>query len=168
MNISQRMTESNVLAPSKKFVARAIPVDGGYIALFSIPGLIPRYVGYDQTNPRVFPTAEQAEIEARTAAFKIANSPRETQARGKNVRTEKLSGSDVAILIAEAGLSLTLLAHIAGTNVNRVQSWIDGVDSMPHPIRLLLEIFKAHPELIDMAESITESVSTERRPREPK
>lgn len=157
--------EVDVLAPSKSFVARAIPVEGGFIAQFSAPGLIPRYIGRSQDNPKIFISAQKAEEEARKAAFEIANSPRKNQARGKNVKIEKLSGPPVAVLIAEAGLTLTLCAHIAGTSIDRVQSWIDGLDFMPHPIRLLLEIFKAHPEIVDMAEDITDRASIEKRPR---
>lgn len=151
-----------MLAPSRSFVARAIPVQGGFIAQFSAPGLIPRYVGRDQDKPRVFSTAEEAEEAARKAAFEVANRPRKTQARGKNVKVAKLSGPDAAVLIAEANLTLTLCAFLAGTSVDRVQSWVDGVDSMPHPVRLLLEIFKENPDMIDIAERVTEAVTVPR------
>jgi len=158
--------DTDMLAPSKKLVAKAIPVDGGWIAQFSAPGLVPRYVGWSQDNPKVFATAEAAEEEARLAAFEVFNKPRETQARGRNVRIAKLSGPEAADLIARAGVTLTWLAHVATSgNVDRVQSWVDGIDNMPHPVRLLLEAIIAHPDLADLFEDITDSVASERRPR---
>ena len=150
--------------PSKTFVAKAVPCQDGFYAKFSAPGLIPRLVGYQQ-QPKVFATAEAAENAARLAAFEVANAPRKTQRRGKDVRYTKLSGPDFAVLLAESGLSLTLFAYLYGTSPDRVQSWLDGVDGCPHPVRVLLEIFKRHPETIDTAEDVTEKVTTERRPR---
>lgn len=157
--------ETDMLAPSRSFVARAIPVQGGYIAQFSAPGLIPRYVGMNQDDPKVFATAEDAEEAARKAAFAVANKPRQTQRRGKDVRYEKLSGPDFAVLLAESGLSLTLFAYIYGSSVDRVQGWIDGADNAPHPARVLLEIFKANPDMVDVAEDVTNAATTDRRPR---
>lgn len=156
-----------MLAPSKSYVAKAIPVDGGYIAQFSAPGLIPRYVArsHEPDNPIVFDTAEEAENEARRAAFGILNKPRQTQRRGKDVRYQKLSGPEFAVLLAESGLSLTLFAHIYGTSVSRAQGWLDGADNAPHPARVLLEIFKANPEMVDVAEDVTNAATTDRRPR---
>lgn len=157
--------ETDMLAPSRSFVARAIPVQGGFIAQFSAPGLIPHYVGRDQDNPRVFATAKEAEDAARLTAIEVANKPRKTQRRGKDVRYEKLTGPDFAVLLAESGLSLTLFSYIYGTSVDRAQSWVDGLDNAPHPARVLLEIFKANPDMVDVAEDVTNAATTERKPR---
>lgn len=157
--------EEIVLAPSKSYVAKAIPVEGGYIAQFSAPGLIPRYVArpHDPENPTVFPTIAEAEGAARVAVFGALNAPRKQHARGKNERYEKLSGPDFAVLLAESGLGLTFFAWLYGTSPDRVQSWIDGTDNAPHPARVMLEVFKAHPNAVDIAEEVTNAVTTNRR-----
>jgi DNA-binding transcriptional regulator YiaG len=151
--------------PSRHYIAKAVPCDNGFHARFSAPGLYPRLVARPHSEPTIFEYEAEAEIAAMTALFGILNAPRETQSRGKDMRYQKLSGPEFAVLLAESGLSLTLFAYLYGTSPDRAQSWIDGVDSAPHPARILLEIFKRHPELVDEAEDITAAVTTERRPR---
>lgn len=156
----------DVLAPSKTYVANAIPRDDGYLAQFSAPGLIPRYVSHAHNNdPIVYDTEEDAKNAARDAMMRILNAPRRTQVRGKNARYEKMTGPEFAVALAESGLSLTLFAFIFGTSVDRAQQWIDGVDNVPHPARVLLALFRDNPQNVDIAEQVTESVTTDRRPR---
>lgn len=154
------------LVPSKSYIAKAVPANGGFHALFSAPGLLPRLVGA-HAAPQVFTSPAAAEIAAMRALYGILNEPRQQQARGKDMRYQKLSGPEFAVLLAETGIGLTLFAHLYGTSPDRVQSWIDGVDSPPHPARILLELFKRQPVLVDIAEGVTEAVTTERRPRGP-
>lgn len=158
--------EEDLLAPSKTLVAKAIPVEDGYIAQFSAPGLIPRYVSLAHTpsTPIVFDTEEEAENAARKAAFGIFNTPRQTQARGKNVRFQKMTGEEFAVALAEARIGMTLFAYVYGTSVDRVQTWIDGTDGVPHPARVLLALFKESERNVDIAEEVTDSVTTDRRP----
>lgn len=155
--------EEDVLAPSKTFVAKAIPTDDGYLAQFSAPGLIPRYVTYAHNNEAVvYPSQDAAEDAAREATFAILNKPRKGHKRGKQEKYQKLSGPDFAVLLAESGVGLSLFAYLYGSSIDRVQGWIDGLDNAPHPARVLLEIFKADPRMIDIAEVITDSCTTDR------
>ncbi len=153
--------------PSKQYVAKAVPCDGGFHAKFSAPGLYPRPVtrATAPDRPRLFNREIEAQYAAMTALFGILNKPRETQRRGKDTRYQKLTGPELAVLLAEAEIGLSLFAWIWGTTPDRAQSWIDGADGTPHPVRILLEFFKRHPELIDEAIEITSKVSAERRPR---
>lgn len=153
-----------ILAPSKTFIAKAIQTSDGFHAVFSAPGLVPRKVGRDG-HPFAFDSEKEAENAALRALFGALNAPRETQGRGRDTRYRKLTGPEFAVLLAESKIGLTLFAHIYGTFPDRVQSWIDGTNDVPHPARVLLEIFKAHPKTVDTAERVTEAVATERKPR---
>jgi hypothetical protein len=153
--------------PSKTYVAKAVPVEGGFHAKFSAPGLIPRLV-MDPDNhnrPRLFMAEQAAQISAMYALYGILNKPRKSHLRGKDVRYKKLDGPEFAVLLAETNIGLTLFAWLWGCSMDRAQSWLDGTDGTPHPVRILLELFKRHPELVDEAIEITEKVTTERKPR---
>lgn len=158
--------ESEVLQPSKTLVAQAIPVEDGWLAQFSAPGLIPRYVTMTHSPdvPHVFDTKVEAEEAARKAAFGIFNKPRQTQSRGKNDRYEKMSGPEFAVALAETGVGLSLFAYVYGTSVDRAQAWIDSTENVPHPARVLLALFKDSARNVDIAEKVTDSVTTARRP----
>lgn len=150
--------------PARMYVAKAVQSDDGFHAVFAAPGLVPRKVTRpDAPNkPIPFPTKKAAEEEARRALFGILNAPRINQRRGKDVKYQKLSGPEFAVLLAESGLSLTLFSYLYGTSPERAQTWIDGVDFAPHPARVLLEIFKANPEMVDLAEKVTDEATTPR------
>ena len=75
-----------------------------------------------------------------------------------------MNGPEFAVALAEAGIGLTLFAYIYGTSIERAQQWIDGIESVPHPVRLLLELFRAYPTTIDLAESVTDAHTIARRP----
>lgn len=150
--------------PAKKYIARAIPHGGFFYAQWAAPGMVPKYV-LERGNRAVFDTHEEAEEAARYHLFNALNSVRDGRISGKPERYRKMTAAEGAVLLAEAGLTPSFFAFLYGTSRERVLKWIDGVEDWPHPARLLLKIFKANPGMIDLAETVTESVTTERKPR---
>jgi hypothetical protein len=160
--------------PARKYVAKVIPhpSGSGHLAQFAFPGVIPLYVS-DDGIPIVYDTEDEAKCAALDALFKSMNKrPREG---GKRERYKPLSGSELAILTAEAGLAPSFFCYLWGTTTERFFEWIDEVKNkdgrvmpVPHPVRVMLEIFKDKDigqRAIDIAEKVTEQVTTERKPR---
>ena len=149
-----------VLKPAKTFVARAVPdAEGGFNAMFAAPGLIPvRSTRFGDPRPLRFETEDEAVIEAMRALFALLNRPRE-KARHHEVklgRPKRLTGAELALQMEELGMTRELLALIYGTSLNRILQWIDGVEDIPHPIRVLLALFRDNPDRnIDIAEAVT-------------
>jgi DNA-binding transcriptional regulator YiaG len=115
-------------------------------------------------TPEVFTGQREAEAEARRVLFNMLNSgpPRETATKDKLAAYEKLTGPEFAVLLSEIDVSPTWFAFIMATNYPRVMDWISGAQDVPHTARVLLEIFKRHPEAIDTAEEATRAVASER------
>jgi hypothetical protein len=87
-------------------------------------------------------------------------------------RYKPLSGPEFAALVADANLTPTFFYYLTNTTTKRFFDWVDEAPNkdrrntpIPHNVRVLLEIFKKHPETIDTAEAVTERVTTERKPR---
>lgn len=150
--------------PAKKFVAQAVPYAGGYRAQWAAPGLVPAFV-MERGSVAVFGSKDSAENAARIHLFNALNLPRERRTSGKPERYKKMTSVEGAVKLRESGLTPSFLAYLYGTSQDRVLKWIDGVEDWPHPARLLLEIFKACPAMIDIAERVTDSVTEERKPR---
>ena len=167
--------------PAVTFVATAIPLpDGRYLAQYAAPGLVPSYVTVGNPPvPKVFQESWDAENEARKTLFNTLNRARRpivkrVDAAGnvterrvlrvKRERQKKLTGREFAIKLAEAGLTPTFMAFLYGTSPDRVMKWIDGIEDIPHPVNVLLEIFKSDPRTIDVAEALTASVTTRMEP----
>jgi hypothetical protein len=178
--------EIDMSQPMKKPAARpkrldptygvdAIPNAGGdgFIAFYRMPGLAPGYIRDPGTNRvSIFETEDAAVAAGARRLFEVMNTPR-VRAKansGKREKYERLSGPEFAQLLQESGITLTFFAFLYGTTERRVLGWIDGVnekgevDLAPHPARVMLELFKANQSNIDLAEQITDSVTTARTP----
>lgn len=151
--------------------AEAIPnTDGeGYLGLYRAPGLAPGFVRDPRTNRvKTFATKDSAIAAASLRLFDVLNKPRlRTVTRsGKSERYRKLTKQELAVLINEAGITHKFFTYLYGTTERRFSEWLTGVNEKgneelaPHPVRVLLEIFKAHPETIDTAEKVTDSVTS--------
>lgn len=150
--------------PARRFIAKSILTSGGFRAQWAAPGLVPAYV-MDRGRPAVFDDEDSAENAARFHLFNALNKARDGLISGKPERYRKMTASEGAIALAEAGLTPSFFAFLYGTSRDRVLKWIDGVEDWPHPARLLLEIFKANPSTIGLAEAVTDSVTEARKPR---
>ena len=166
--------------PSRQYVARALPLaSGGHLAQYAFPGVMPRYVtaehvepgqGDGNRKPRIFDTAEHAEDAARVALFEALNNrPSETRMRD---RYRLMSGPDLADAVRACGITPTFACYLLGIPTARFFQWVDETTDKqgnpiapPHMARLLLAMFQGLPGAIYLAESITEQVTTERKPR---
>lgn len=152
--------------PSHVFIARAVPTSSGrFHALLSAPGLVPNTHKDKSGNPQEFDTAEEAELVAMRALFAVLNKPRQ-MARKKQKSPEryrKMTNVEFAVTLQNVGLTPTFFAFLYGTSQARVIQWIDGTDAVPHPARIFLAIFAADEKAIDIAEEVTEQVTTSRR-----
>lgn len=141
----------------------------GWVGVYWAPGITPGLVR-NGPAPMVFSSDMEAKNAAAARLFDVLNSPRDRiKSRSSKVESyAKLTGAEFADLLKETGLSPTAFAFIYGTSDVRVFSWIDGVNSkgepqdVPHPARVLLEIFKENPDAIQMAQAVTESVTVRR------
>lgn len=153
------------LKPAKNHIAKAVPAQrGGFHAQFAFPGVAPQYVN-DRGVPVLYDDEEEAEKAACVALFKKLNARPKDRSTPESYR--RLTGAELAVLIAEAGITPTFFSYLNNTRLERLFNWIDGVedkDLAPHQVRVLLEIFKRHPETIDTAEAVTEAVTSQRKP----
>ncbi len=168
-------TTKSKIMPEKEldivYGAEAIPnMDGdGFIGLYRAPGLAPGLVRDPETNRvRHFPTQEGAIAAASTRLFEILNKPRlRTVTRsGKAERYEKLTKQELAILLNQSGITHKFFTYLYGTSERRLAEWLNGVNDKgqeeraPHPVRVMLELFKANPQNVDIAEAVTDAVTS--------
>lgn len=175
------MQDSKPARAARRYVASAVPrANGGFLAQYAFPGVTPRYVttehveaGQGRGQPRVFDYAEDAEDAARLALFEALNNrPSENT---KRERYQFMTGPEFAEAVRAAGITPTFFCYLWGTNTERFFQWVDEtpdksgrVVSPPHGVRLLLAMFENFPGAIDLAERITEQVTTERKPKREK
>lgn len=147
------------------YIAEAEPLPGGkYHAVYSSPGRLPTVATREDGRPYLYNTQIEAEAGAARQLHRVLNAPR-SNPDGKTERYQKLTGAEFAVLLANADVTATWFAYVYGTAPKRVLGWIDGVDDVPHPARLLLEAIIASPQIPDLIESVTDRVTTELRPR---
>lgn len=139
----------------------------GFIAVWIAPGLVPDIVRPDGKAPAIFDTEIEAEIAGWRRMAEVMNGPRirANKNQGKPERYKRLSGPEFAEALRAAGITPTFLAYLYSTSAHRVLTWIDGAEDIPHPVRVLLALFQDDERNIDIAEKVTEAVTTERKPR---
>lgn len=151
---------------SSVFIVRAVPMGGGkFNALYSAPGLVPAIAESADGRVYEYNSEKEAEAGAAKALIGILNAPRvrARQSEGKPERYQKLTGPEFAVLLQRAELTLTFFAELYGTSQQRVLQWIDSAEDVPHPVRIILELFVADPKNIDRAQAVTNAVTTSRR-----
>lgn len=152
--------------PSSTYIMRAVPAGNGkFHALYAAPGLVPDIAKTADGRPYEYNTEIEAEHGAARYRDGLLNTVRRNARSSKQETYRKLTGPEFAVLLQQANLTPSLMAYLYGTTQQRVMNWIDGVDSVPHPVRVMLELFIADEKNVDIAERVTDGVATERRPR---
>lgn len=142
----------------------------GYVSWWAAPGHHPGIVKDPKTKDvQVFDNQAIAEIFGWRRMAEALNRPRvlASKGQGKPERYRKMSHLEFSQELADVELTPTFFAYLYGTSPKRVIDWIDGVEDVPHPVRLMLALFKDDPKNIDIIESLTNSVTTIRQPRKP-
>ena len=150
--------------PARRHIAQAVIFEDKYLGQFAFPGMIPDYVRYKGEPARFMSTAN-----AITAAkITLAEALMARYVSGdKPERYRFIDGAEFAAELHAAGITPTLFAEVYGTTPDRVVTdWIDGTRDIPHPARVLVGLFKTHPNVIATAERITAGMTEERRKRE--
>lgn len=151
---------------SKTYEIKATEVHPGeFEASWAAPGLA--FLTLERNhNPLRFYTRERALLEAAIAMVAGLNAPRlATAGHKKQERFKKLEAAEFAVALHHAGITPSFLAYLIGTDPARVLKWLDGSESVPHPVRVLLALFtKYGDDAIDVAEASTDAVTTERKP----
>lgn len=152
--------------PARRFIAegrllrrgRNVPGWAGY---WAFPGMIPDYVRQPDDAIREFDDEESAAIVAKlTLANALINRRTDTD---KPERYQHFTPEDFAVELREAGITPTQFARLYGTTQDMVVTdWLGGLRPIPHPARVLLGLFKRHPETIAIAEAVTEKHTTPR------
>lgn len=152
---------------SPGYVAKAerSDVGSGYISIWSAPGFNRGMLRMRPSrSPMMFHTAEDAELAAMRHVLEVLNKPRMRAITYKPERYIKLTSAQFAEELRLAGVSPSFFAYMYGTSQRRVIEWIDGKEDVPHPARLLLALFQADPENIDIAEEVTKGSTESRQP----
>lgn len=130
----------------------------GYTASFQTPGFEPVEIRHSDRTPIMFDTEDAAIAAAGERMCEILNvRTRNRSAHG----TIRMGGADLALALRSADVSPSQLARIFGTRTDRVLNWIDGVEDIPHSVRILLALLHT-PGAKELAMEITENVSIER------
>lgn len=148
-----------------RFVAEAeeLPGGGGFVGRFTAPGYELMYVETASGQREVFPDADTAEIAAARILIKLLTQRSNQLAFEKNERYRKMTPAELAEGLAAAGITAELLAHIMGTDPNRVRKWLEGLEDVPHPARIILALLGAAPSNVDVAVKATDAVATARK-----
>jgi hypothetical protein len=145
----------------------------GFVSWYWAPGLTPGITRDTDGSIQRFETEEQAYSAGSKKLIEILNIPRVRayQQSGKLEKYAKLTGPELADLLAGTGITATLATYILGTNEKRFFQWIDGKnekgqdEAPPHHVRIILELLKANPDNIDIAQAVTDAVTSKRSVR---
>ncbi len=105
-----------------------------------------------------FSTSEQANFKAALHLIRILNA--RTKSRRKH-GYERISGSHLSEALHDLGVTPTEFGILYGTTVERVLTWIDNAEDIPHPVRVMLEMFRV-PGALEAARRATREAIEEK------
>ncbi len=149
------------------YLIDAVPAaEGGYTGKYWAPGLQQGKPRGDDGSVSVFSTAAEAELASARMLLDVLNLRHHRLASDADLEREiRLTGSEFAVAMSEANVGPTFFAYLYGTTTTRVLQWIDGAQIIPHPVRVLLALFKKDAANIETAEEVTKAVVYEKEPK---
>jgi hypothetical protein len=155
-----------ITKPSRRFIAEARSTgDGHWLCYWAFPGMVPTYIGGDQ--PVSFRTAGDATMAAKLALANALLTRHTTTDLPERYR--HMAAADFAGDLREAGITPTRFARVYGVPQSAVMAWINGIpgrigksDRIPHSARVLLALFLAYPDAVEVAERVTAENTTPR------
>jgi hypothetical protein len=155
-----------ITKPSRRFIAEARSAgDGHWLGYWAFPGMVPTYIG------GAFPVSFQTAGEAMTAAKLSLADALMTRHTTTDLpeRYRHMAAADFAGDLHEAGITPTRFARVYGVPQAAVMAWINGIpgrigksDRIPHSARVLLALFLAYPDAVEVAERVTGENTTPR------
>lgn len=139
--------------PASRYIAKALPRGGMFVGQFAAPGLIPEYVVDRDGQVMRFRKQEDAELAAAQAMIRVLNS--------RNSRASMVGGytrmtpAEFASALAESDITPSAFSLIYGVKPDRVLGWLDGVQDIPHAVRVLVELLR-YEDIYKEAKAITD------------
>ena len=154
------------IAEPRRLLYRDQTVWGAY---WAFPGMVPAWVmdAHDPPRTAIFDLREDAEEEAKIALANALLSRFTTTDLPERYR--HIQAADFAADLKESGITPTQFARVYGISQDSVMSWINGIarrlgksDRIPHAARVMLALFLAYPDAIEIAERVTAENTTPR------
>lgn len=139
--------------PASRVIYKAIPRGNGFRAQFALPGLVPDLVA-EGGQVVTFRTEQEAINAAMKAVLRLYDSRTIDTRKAGGYR--RLSGAELATLLDQADMTVTMFAHLYGVPQHRVMKWIDGEQDVPHSAHVLAKLFAHDEKTIDFAEALTD------------
>jgi hypothetical protein len=160
-----------ITKPARRFFAEGRPIDHDqqlWGAYWAFPGMVPAWVIEEADGlPLVFERQEDASLSAKLALANALLARYATTDLPERYR--HMAAADFAADLREAGITPTRFARVYGVSQSAVMAWINGVagrpgksDRIPHSARVLLALFLAYPDAVEVAEQVTAENTTPR------
>lgn len=135
----------------------AEPIHGGdgFVGAFCIPGLTRRLVRNPDGTTASFDTEDEAIAAAGEGLCDLMNS--RTISTDNSYGYRVIGGAELAVALARLELSPAVFAMFCGTDHRRVMEWIDGKQSIPRTVNLIVTLL-ALPGAIKAAHDLTDSI----------
>lgn len=140
--------------PNRNYAILAHPVDGGFTPAIRMRGK----VGVERVSDDEYGAPDDARLAAAEALLSALNG--RTRSKRKH-GYGRLSGADLSEALADLGITPTEFGILYGTTVERVLTWIDNAEDIPHPVRVMLEMFRI-PGALDAARRATREAIEEK------
>jgi len=140
--------------PAAQLIAIAIPHGPGFLSEYALPGMLPVIVSDPDTgDPVMHMDRKCAEGAARDAVLEAYR--RRISDTRKNCGYVRMTGAEMAALLAHLMLDTEEAAEIIGVPQARVVKWIDGEQDIPHSVNLLLRLLSLNVACLELARAIT-------------
>ncbi|THK34002.1 hypothetical protein EHS39_33030 [Ensifer sp. MPMI2T] len=144
--------------PAARRISKALPRGDKFAGQFALPGLVPDLVRVGD-RIQLFDTEREAEIAALEACALLYDSRTIDTRKAGGYR--RLSGSELAVALAELDVTVTYFAEIAGVPQHRALKWLDGEQDIPHSVHVLVKLLLMNAANFDMAARITRECQEE-------
>ena len=147
--------------PARRFIAEGRllrgPIQGQWGAYWAFPGMVPTWVVEQADDlPLVFDRQEDASLSAKVALANALLTRHTTTDLPERYR--HMAAADFAADLRDAGITPTRFARVYGVPQSAVMAWINGIagrpgkaDRIPHAARVLLALFQAYPDAVEVA-----------------
>ncbi len=145
----------NQSKPSKTYFSKVLPVFGGYMAQFSLPGLSPNYVR-ENGKPKVFKDEDEAETAALWALTAVLQNRIYDERKAGPYHL--LTGAQLANEIDAIGITVTEFGVLGGWPQSRVMKWLEGEADIPHYVRVFAKLLASPLNLAEARKATNDAM----------